>query len=155
MATVQATPGSPRRQGRERNRSAAVIEKARRLRYRRRGQTITCKVQASGAAFAVSGTLYSSGNGATIEISVVIGPGQDNIPGAVAVTDGANRLQIDERYPPSACMFSVKPSVGENLSVASGRVWGKVTCTNLGIRTAAAEACDLTTSYFILENCDQ
>jgi hypothetical protein len=120
------------------------------------GQTITCKVQASGAAFAVTGTLYSPGNDATIEVSVVIGSGQDNIPGAVAVTDGANRFQIDDRYTPSTCAFSVKGGAGENLSVSSGKIWGKMMCTNLGIRSApVGEACNLGNGYFILENCDR
>jgi hypothetical protein len=119
------------------------------------GQTIACKVQASGAGFAVSGTLYSPGNGATVEISVVIGAGQENVAGAVTVTDGANRMQIDDRYPPSTCTFSVKPGAGENLNIAAGRVWGKVTCTNLGLRSSVSEACNLGNSYFILENCDQ
>jgi hypothetical protein len=120
------------------------------------GQTITCKVQASGAAFAVTGTLYSPSNGVTVEISVVIGAGQENVTGAVTVTDGANRFQIDDRYTPSTCAFSVKPGAGENLNIAAGRVWGKMTCTNLGIRSApVGEACNLGNSYFILENCDQ
>jgi hypothetical protein len=119
------------------------------------GATVTCNVKQNGANFEVSGTLDSPSNGATVEISVVIAAGQENVAGAVTVTDGANRMEIDNRYTPSACVFSVKAGTGENLAIAPGRVWGKVTCTNLGQASGIGSACNLSSGFFSLESCGQ
>jgi hypothetical protein len=119
------------------------------------GQTVACKVKPNGSLYEVTGTLYSPGNGATVELAVVIAAGGENVPGAVTVTDGPNRLEIDKVNALSTCEFTVKAGAGESLSIAPGRVWGKVTCANLGILNSPSDVCNLSNGFFILENCDQ
>ena len=121
------------------------------------GETVRCSVKQNGAYFDVTGGLSSSGNSATVQISVAIATGQADAPGAISVGDYQTQatFTLDSNRATSKCTFSVNPAAGESLGIAPGRIWAKVTCTDLAVPTQLGTACNVPSSYVVLENCDR
>jgi hypothetical protein len=127
------------------------------------GAQVSCRVAPSGGGFSVSGSLTgpaTSQQGMSlqstfIDISIpAIAENQAGAKGTLSVTDDKTLQPYGSG--PDGCTFSVSPAAGEQLAIAAGRIWVKVSCDHMSEPgNASGATCNVDRGYVVLENCSQ
>jgi len=118
------------------------------------GNSVACSVKANGNAFAVS--VDANGYAATPEVvrkpSIVhiripsIAPSSTAAAGTLTMQDDASLVT----YTSSKCTFSTQ---GGSLGIDAGRIWASVQCEDLIDPATPGAACQLSSGFFLFENC--
>jgi hypothetical protein len=127
------------------------------------GRQFSCSVKASGDKFVVGGQLNIPAFDkdmkplpipTQISFGTTIGKDESGATGTLSVADNDSGGAV---YQATGCSYSVKADATTNkkLAIDAGKIWGSVTCPDIGDPSVPNSSCTIDSGYFILENCDQ
>jgi hypothetical protein len=139
--------------------------------------SVSCTVKDNGGMFTVNATLKSPAsmvdpndpmktipiNPTNITLQIPSIGGDQPATGVVTVLDDKTASPYSStddmgRAAPGTCTFSAHPlAMGDQLSIAAGRVWASVNCPNFRDPSSSnlMEVCSISSGYIVLENCAQ